>query len=207
MDHTGKRSSSPTGAELPDLRRLVHDANNQWTVVAGHLQLLEQRLADRPEMRASVALCLRAAFRGALLGERALARVRPWTLVTEPVELHGFLEAWARLAAPPLLGPDIELRLATAGAPVTLEIDRDRLGQALLDMVLEALDRMPAGLVTLGVARSRYGVGLRVDHGGSPAAPNASGFAELLAAAQGGCVERRRRRGGARISLLLGPRA
>jgi hypothetical protein len=200
------RGAGPAvAAEAPDLRRLVHDANNQWTVVAGHLQLLEQRLADRPDLRASAVRGLRAAFRGALLGERALALLRPWTLVPEPLELGAFLRDWSGSAVLPLLGPDVALEQAPSGAPVAVEIDRDRLALALLELVLEALERMPAGRLTLAAERSRCGVGVRIDHAGSPATPDPPGVAELLAAAVGGRVERRRHRDGARIRLLLGP--
>jgi signal transduction histidine kinase len=139
---------------------VAHDFNNLLAIILGNLQLLRERLGNDPVARELVADALWSAERGAELTHRllAFARRQPLNPVVTDVNalIHGMIELVRRTLAgsssgnPPIL---VEEELEPGIWPAT--IDRGQLESALMNLIVNARDAMPAGgtlkLVTANV--------------------------------------------------------
>lgn len=138
---------------------VAHDFNNSLTSVMGNLELVlsQGNLAQRQRGYAEAAL--EAAQRSALLVQRLLAFSRQQTLHPAPTDLAALLVAMAdRLRA--LLGGTVSLQLMTESPCPPCLVDPQQLEQAVLNIVVNAGDAMPAGgtlTVRVGLAELREG--------------------------------------------------
>jgi PAS domain S-box-containing protein len=123
---------------------VAHDFNNLLTVIRGNLELLDEETHLDPESRGLVTGALEAAERSARLTQRLLAFSRRQTLAPEPLDprslLHGLEELFRRS-----LGETIRLAIDVHPGTWEVLVDRAQLENALLNLVVNARDAMPAG--------------------------------------------------------------
>ncbi len=145
---------------------VAHDFNNLLAVILGRLQMLDEELADRPELRSWVQSCLKAVDRGASLTKSMLVFSRSQQL--SPVELDlsavvADIEDMVRRT----LGATYELAVAKAADLWRVEADPGQLQNALLNLVLNARDAMPkGGVLTIATANQTVGWELANAHPG-----------------------------------------
>jgi signal transduction histidine kinase len=129
---------------------LAHDFNNALAAILGRAQLLQAQI-DEPELRRGLRVIEDAAMEGARTIRRIMEfarkrRERPF----QPVELNELLAEVVELTRPrwrdeaQAKGLSYDVRLETAPVPPVAG-DPSELREALLNVVLNALDAMPAG--------------------------------------------------------------
>jgi len=136
------------GQKMDALGRLTggvaHDFNNLMTIMLGHAELLETRVADDPDAKESVDVLIRAVDRGAVLTERLLAFSRQTPLSAEPVDLSQLvmdMDDTLRRT----LGESIDLDVRTIPDLWSAMIDRHKYEDALVNLAVNARDAMPKG--------------------------------------------------------------
>ncbi|KRE18326.1 histidine kinase [Bosea sp. Root381] len=122
---------------------VAHDFNNLLTAVIGSLQLLRKQVTDDRQQRL-IDNALEGATRGVTLTQRMLSFARKQEIQPRPVEL---LEAVSGMR--PLLdrslGPEIQLDIAIPDGLLPAFVDLNQLELAILNLVVNARDAMPAG--------------------------------------------------------------
>jgi signal transduction histidine kinase len=81
---------------------VVHDFNNLLTVIMGTIEVLEEAVAERPELAAVAGLIAQAAARGADLTSHLLAFARGQPSQPREVDVNALLVDAARLLRPTL---------------------------------------------------------------------------------------------------------
>jgi PAS domain S-box-containing protein len=123
---------------------IAHDFNNLLAIILGNLQLLEERSGDDKEGRELIADAIWSAERGAQLTHRLLAFARRQRLNPRVVNLNLVVEEMTGLLRR-TLGERIDIREDLAPGVGQTMIDRGQLENALLNLVVNARDAMPAG--------------------------------------------------------------
>lgn len=131
---------------------LAHDFNNLLGAVVGSLDLIRHRAEDPERVRRYAAAGLQAADRGAKLTAQLLAFSR-----TQRMDLRSLIVCDLVADIQDLLvrtaGPLIELRLALDDVRAPVLGDATQLETAVLNLVINARDAMPAGgVMTLSTA-------------------------------------------------------
>jgi two-component system, cell cycle sensor histidine kinase and response regulator CckA len=122
---------------------LAHDFNNTLTAIRGYGELLEAGLPAEGPFRRYAEEIRKTAEGGAALPRQLLAFARKQPLETTILSLNEIVTDSCRLLGP-LLGEQIALT-CEPGPPVEVVGDRVQLGQALLNLALNARDAMPDG--------------------------------------------------------------
>jgi PAS domain S-box-containing protein len=123
---------------------VAHDFNNLLTVITNSLDLLLDLQRDEADKRRIIDIALRAAERGAALNQQLLAFSRRQSLRPEVHDLNvliGGFEAVLRRACREAIEFDLDL----APVPAAATIDAPQFETALLNLVVNARDAMPAG--------------------------------------------------------------
>ncbi len=123
---------------------VAHDFNNLLTVIANSLDLLLDPRRDESDKRRIIDIAQRAAERGATLNQQLLAFSRRQPLRPEPHDINaliGGFEAVLRRAC----REAIEFELDLSPVPLAAKIDAQQFETALLNLVVNARDAMPAG--------------------------------------------------------------
>jgi len=123
---------------------VAHDFNNILTVITGTIGILEDSVADRPELVAITRLIDEAAERGANLTKHLLAFARKQPLQPREVEVNGLVLEAAKLLHP-TLGEHIEITPLLAEDAWTALVDPNQLSTAVLNLAINARDAMPNG--------------------------------------------------------------
>jgi len=123
---------------------IAHDFNNLLTAIIGNLGLLRRRLTDRPELERLASHALEAAERAAKLSSQLLAFSRTQRLQLQAVDVADLLTGMHDLLEQ-TLGPSIDLAIDIDAAARTVVCDRNQLELALLNLVVNSRDAMPAG--------------------------------------------------------------
>ncbi|MDX6515687.1 MAG: hypothetical protein QOH73_1353 [Gaiellaceae bacterium] len=121
---------------------IAHDFNNILLVIRGHSSLLLEELPEG-RLRSSVEQIDCAAARAAEFTHQLLAFSRQQALEPEVVDLNALVTEMLAMLDRMLGDVEVDLRLAPDAAPVV--VDRARLGQAILNLVVNARDAMPGG--------------------------------------------------------------
>ncbi len=127
---------------------VAHDFNNLLMAIMSGLSLAKKRLPDDPKLKMLLDNAEEAAKRGAGLIQRMLAFARKQELQLETVDAAALVNGMKGLFERTLeLGAGGSLKLETAiphGLPL-LHADINQLESALLNLVVNARDAMPAG--------------------------------------------------------------
>lgn len=123
---------------------IAHDFNNLLTVILGNLEIIRKRSGNEPKITRLVDNATQGALRGVTLTQRMLAFARRQELKTEPVQIPALVQGIMGLMRS-ALGPSVKL---DTRFPAELEpalVDVNQLELALLNLITNARDAMPAG--------------------------------------------------------------
>ena len=123
---------------------VAHDFNNILTVITGTIGILEEAVADQPELVAIAKLIDEAAERGANLTKHLLAFARKQPLQPLEVDVNSLVLEAAKLLHP-TLGEHIEITPLLADDAWTALVDPNQLTTAVLNLALNARDAMSGG--------------------------------------------------------------
>jgi PAS domain S-box-containing protein len=123
---------------------IAHDFNNLLSVIVGNTQLLARSLRESPRLLRQSETALNAAMRGAELTRRLLAFARQQVLEPRSVDLNELIGGMYELLRRTLTG-DIDLRQKLGHALWASRVDPGQLENAVLNLVINARDAMPAG--------------------------------------------------------------
>ena len=123
---------------------VAHDFNNILTVITGTIGILEEAVADQPELVSIAKLIDEAAERGASLTKHLLAFARKQPLQPREIDVNGLVLEAAKLLHP-TLGEQIEIKPLLADDAWTALVDPSQLTTAVLNLALNARDAMPGG--------------------------------------------------------------
>lgn len=139
---------------------VAHDFNNLLMVIMGHIDAALEEPQLPPTVRSSLEHALAGTERGAQLVDNLLSYSRRQILRTEPVPLNELVSGDVSLYAQ-VLGDDVELVLRLDPRAGVANIDRARVSQVLLNLVVNARDAMPnGGRLTLRTTREANAAGV-----------------------------------------------
>ena len=132
---------------------IAHDFNNLLTAILGYAEmLLSNRPAEDPD-RSALEEIQKAGQRAASLTQQLLAFSRKQVLVAQEVDLNQTVLGLQSMLTR-LIREDIRLTCEVADEPALVTVDRTQIEQAILNLVLNARDALPAGgWIRLDVAR------------------------------------------------------
>ena len=123
---------------------IAHDFNNLLTAILGYTELLlTSRGEDDPDRR-DLEEIQKAGKRAAALTQQLLAFSRKQVLMPKEVDLNQTVSGLQSMLAR-LIRADITLSCALAPSPAIVRIDPAQIEQAILNLVLNARDALPAG--------------------------------------------------------------
>jgi len=123
---------------------VAHDFNNILAVIMSSIRLGRKRLAAGGDADQFLANALSAAERGATLTQRMLAFARKQELTLEPVRLADTVRDIAEILTR-TIGPKIQIETRFALNLPPVMADKTQLELAILNLVVNARDAMPAG--------------------------------------------------------------
>jgi PAS domain S-box-containing protein len=123
---------------------VAHDFNNILTVITGTIGILEEAVADQPQLAAVAKLIDEAAERGANLTKHLLAFARKQPLQPVELDVNALVLEAAKLLHP-TLGEHIEITPLLAEDAWTALADPNQLATAVLNLAINARDAMPDG--------------------------------------------------------------
>jgi two-component system cell cycle sensor histidine kinase/response regulator CckA len=123
---------------------IAHDFNNLLTAILGYTELLlTNRPADDPD-RSALEEIQKAGQRAASLTQQLLAFSRKQVLQPQEVDLNQTVQRLQSMLTR-LIREDITLMCDVADEPALVKIDPAQIEQAILNLVLNARDALPAG--------------------------------------------------------------
>ncbi len=123
---------------------IAHDFNNILTVITGTIGILQEAVAEDPQLVAIAKMIDDAAERGASLTKHLLAFARKQPLQPREVDVNALVLETAKLLRP-TLGEQIQINPLLAKDAWTAMVDPNQLATAILNLSLNARDAMPAG--------------------------------------------------------------
>jgi PAS domain S-box-containing protein len=134
---------------------VAHDFNNLLGVIIGNVEFLLDAVRDRPDEADLAREILTSALGGADLTRRLLAFARRQTLQPRRVDLNAYLPNHVVLLRR-VLGESVRITLNLAADLWPTRADPSQIGDALLNLVINARDAMPrGGQVTIETASAR----------------------------------------------------
>jgi nitrogen-specific signal transduction histidine kinase/CheY-like chemotaxis protein len=132
---------------------IAHDFNNLLTAILGFTEvLLSNRAADHPD-RPPLEEIQKAGLRAASLTQQLLAFSRKQVLLPREVDLNQTVLG-LRSILTRLIREDITITCEVAAEPALVTVDPAQVEQAIINLVLNARDALPAGgWIRLDVAR------------------------------------------------------
>lgn len=129
---------------------IAHDFNNLLTVIIGNAEHLSEQLRGRPDLRQFADDICQSGERGAELTQQLLAFSRRQLLQPRTIDCRELIESMLKLFKR-TLRENIEIKTAFGPGTIQTFADRAQLESAVLNLVLNAQDAMPAGgHLTLG---------------------------------------------------------
>ena len=123
---------------------VAHDFNNLLTVVVGHGDRLLRHLRPEDPLHRSASTIRHAASRATALTSQLLAFSRRQALNPTVLSPNQSISEIEQLL-PRLLGEDVHMEFALAPDVWNIKVDRDQLGQVLMNLAVNARDAMPDG--------------------------------------------------------------
>lgn len=133
---------------------IAHDFNNILTAVIGNCALLEMKLPEGDPLRRYVSKILVASERATSLIRGVLVYSSKQPADVRPVDLNKLIIQYQDLLSRILI-EDVELRVRTTDAPLTVLAGHLQIGQVLMNFAANARDAMPSG-GTLEIATSSF---------------------------------------------------
>jgi PAS domain S-box-containing protein len=134
---------------------LAHDFNNLLGIIIGNIECLLDTLGDDPERAELAREVLESALSGAELTRRLLAFGRRQALSPQRIDLNAQVTRQVTLLSR-TLAPGIQVETALAQDLWPTRADPSQLGDALLNLAINARDAMPAsGVLTIGTHNDR----------------------------------------------------
>ena len=122
---------------------VAHDFNNLLMVVLGNLNLLKQHSPDEPRMRRWIDSAIQGAQRGAALTKRMLAFARRQELKPEIVSIVEMVDSMTEMIRSSL-GPTVQFITDFDDDLTPVQVDRNQLELALLNLAINARDANPS---------------------------------------------------------------
>jgi CheY-like chemotaxis protein len=133
---------------------MIHDLNNLLTVIQLNASLIESGGFEPDEIPAAAGKISEASQRAADLTRKVLGFARRQSEEAQALTMADLLDGLVRLLEP-LVAKRVEIEIVGGGEDCWVRGDRNAIEQAVLNLVLNAVDAMPTGgTVTLG-CRSR----------------------------------------------------
>ncbi len=123
---------------------IAHDLNNALMVISANLELALQRSGDLGGVRPKLEAAMRSVGAAKELLGRMLSFARSQPPLREPTDLGAWLPPLRDMAAR-MLGRSYRLELQHDRRLPPWPVDRSQLESALLNLILNARDAMPAG--------------------------------------------------------------
>jgi PAS domain S-box-containing protein len=133
----------------------AHDFNNLLMVVLASLEILRKRLPDDPKIHALLDNAVQGAQRGASLTQRMLAFARRQELKEEVVDVRALVDGLMELLERSV-GPTVSILKQFDVQLPHIRTEAAQLETALLNLVLNARDAMPAGGTVTITAQRRH---------------------------------------------------
>ncbi len=144
---------------------IAHDFNNLLMAVLGSLELVQKRIPYDARVTPLLENAVQGAQRGAILTQRMLAFARKQELTLESVDVsslaRGMMDFLDRT-----IGPNIDVSLRFSGGLPRVQTDAAQLEAALMNLMVNARDAMPAGgTITISAVLERVESGLELPAG------------------------------------------
>ncbi len=123
---------------------VAHDFNNVLTVITGTIEIIQEGLADKPELAAIAQLIDDAAARGAEITSQLLTFARRQPLEPREIDVNGLVVETAKLLRP-ILGEHVEIVTRLADDAWLAMADPSQLSSAIVNLAVNARDAMPDG--------------------------------------------------------------
>ena len=123
---------------------IAHDFNNLLMAVLGSLEILKRRMPQDVGLSPLVDNAIQGALRGAALTQRMLAFSRRQELHMEPIDVSGLMRGMMDMLSRSL-GPTAMLETSFPVRLPAILADPNQLEMAVLNLVVNARDAMPAG--------------------------------------------------------------
>ncbi|MDA9434817.1 ATP-binding protein [Bradyrhizobium sp. CCBAU 51627] len=123
---------------------VAHDFNNVLTVITGTIEIIQEELADKPELAAIAQLIDDAASRGAEITSQLLTFARRQPLEPREIDVNGLVVETAKLLRP-ILGEHVEIVTRLADDTWPAMADPSQLSSAIVNLAVNARDAMPGG--------------------------------------------------------------
>jgi len=131
---------------------VAHDFNNLLSVILGHTEILEMKLAGNDGLLGSLEAIGQAGERAAVLTKQLLTFSRKQITETKIVDLNAAVREIEKLVRR-VIGEDIYLLMRLQPDLGSIRIDPGQLDQVLMNLVVNARDAMPSGgKLVLGTA-------------------------------------------------------
>ena len=123
---------------------VAHDFNNVLTVITGTIEIIEEGVADRPQLAAIAQLIDEAAVRGAEITSQLLTFARRQPLQPRQVDINALVVDTCKLLKP-MLGEHIKIDTVLARDAWSVLADPSQLSAAIVNLAVNARDAMPSG--------------------------------------------------------------
>jgi PAS domain S-box-containing protein len=123
---------------------VAHDFNNVLTVITGTIEIIQEGVADRPQLAAIAQLIDEAATRGAEITSQLLTFARRQPLEPCEIDVNDLVAETAKLLRP-ILGEHIEIERVLAQDAWPALADPSQLSAAIINLAVNARDAMPGG--------------------------------------------------------------
>ncbi len=123
---------------------VAHDFNNVLTVITGTIEIIEEGVADRPQLAAIAQLIDEAAARGAEITSQLLTFARRQPLQPREVDINALVADTCKLLKP-MLGEHIAIETVLARDAWPALADPSQLSAAIVNLAVNARDAMPGG--------------------------------------------------------------
>jgi signal transduction histidine kinase/CheY-like chemotaxis protein len=128
---------------------VAHDFNNLLTIIVGNLEIAQQNLSSWSKdaedyVRRAIANAMGGAQRATALTQRLLAFARRQPLAPTPLNVNNLVNGLSEFIRR-TLGEDVELEVVGSAGLWQAETDQAELEAAILNLVVNARDAMPAG--------------------------------------------------------------
>ena len=123
---------------------VAHDFNNVLTVITGTIEIIQEGLADKPELAAIAQLIDDAAARGAEITSQLLTFARRQPLEPREIDVNALVVETAKLLKP-ILGEHVEIVTRLADDAWLAMADPSQLSSAIVNLAVNARDAMRGG--------------------------------------------------------------